>query len=54
MDKILMSECPWCGEVFIKERIDSPHGCPQEREPATHVREAVETVQESFVVMRRQ
>lgn len=53
MDKILMSECPWCGEVFIKESITSPHGCPQEREPSSHVREAVEAVQESITIYAR-
>lgn len=53
MDKILMSECPWCGEVFIKERIDTPHGCPQDREPVSHVREAVEAVQESITIYSR-
>lgn len=50
MDKILMSECPWCGEVFVKERIDTPHDCPQEKDPRIHVREAVETLQESVTI----
>lgn len=53
MDKILMSECPWCGEVFIKEKIGSPHGCPQEREPITHVKEAVEATQESITIFAK-
>ena len=50
MEKILMSECPWCGNVYIKERVDSPHGCPEEREPAAHVVEAIEAVSEHFTI----
>lgn len=50
MANILMSECPWCGEIFIKEKIDSPHGCPQEKTPDTHVKEAVQTMQESITI----
>lgn len=50
MANILMSECPWCGEIFIKERVDSPHGCPQEKTPDEHVKEAVQTMQESITI----
>lgn len=53
MANILMSECPWCGEVYIKEKIDTPHSCPQEKQPELHVREAVATMQESIIIMRR-
>lgn len=52
MDKILMSECPWCGEVFIKEKIDTPHGCPQEKEPQEHIREAMRTMAESVTIYK--
>lgn len=53
MDKILMSECPWCGEVFIKEKIDTPHDCPQEKKPQEHIREAIQTMSESITIVRR-
>lgn len=50
---ILMSECPWCNEVYIKEKIDSLHNCPQEKQPDLHVKEAVETLQESITIYSR-
>ena len=52
MDKILMSECPWCGEVYIKERIETPHNCPQEKKPQEHIREAIEIMAESITIVR--
>lgn len=53
MANILMSECPWCGEVYIKERIDSPHNCEQEKKPQEHIREAIQTMAESVTIIRR-
>ena len=50
MANILMSECPWCDQVYIKDKIDSPHGCPQEKTPEAHVKEAVEVMQESITI----
>lgn len=54
MANILMSECPWCGEVYIKERIDTPHNCDQEKQPQDHIREAVQVMQESITIYSRQ
>lgn len=50
---LLTSECPWCGEIYIKERIGVPHGCEKERNPERHVIEAVEAAQESVVIYTR-
>lgn len=50
MVNVLMSECPWCGEVYIKDKIDTPHNCPQEKTPESHVKEAVATMQESITI----
>jgi hypothetical protein len=49
-NNLLTSECPWCGEIYIKERIGVPHNCPQEKQPERHVIEAVEAVQESVTI----
>ena len=30
---ILMSDCSWCGETYIKQKIGDTHGCEQEKNP---------------------
>jgi hypothetical protein len=32
MGNLLMSDCAWCGEPYIKEAVGKMHGCPAERE----------------------
>jgi hypothetical protein len=53
MANLLTSECPWCGEIYIKERIGVNHNCPQEKKPEEHVIQAVEAVQETITIYNR-
>lgn len=53
MSNLLTSECPWCGEIYIKEKIGKGHSCPQETQPERHVIEVVEAMSESITIYTR-
>jgi hypothetical protein len=54
MDNILMSDCAWCGEPYIKEKVGQMHGCAAERDlPAKLSAEAAKlepTVADDWVI----
>lgn len=50
---LLTTECPWCGNQYIKQSIGQKHGCEEEKSPGSHVVEAVEATVETVTIPTR-